>query len=102
MESFSRAPKCSAEEIEPEQSYPSSYHLPCPPPCLYGLNAISLPASMMAVTASGAFAGGGAGAPLLSVAFWTWTYEDPPDGGCAMVVASVPSVAAGSVVSPAR
>src|SRR3954449_10721541 len=58
----------SAKETEPEQSEPLSSHLPWPPPYLYGLLAIWLPAAMICTTCGGAPAGATASPSLPTVA----------------------------------
>src|SRR3954463_9041704 len=69
----------STNETEPEQSYPLSFHLPCPPPQMYGVRAMPLPASMICLTASGASSGGRA-TPLPS-AIALSTALLPPEAG---------------------
>src|SRR5687767_9432636 len=63
---LTRPAPCSAYDTEPEQSYPESLQLPWPPPYLYGFVAISLPASMTCLTASGA-SGGATARPSLVI-----------------------------------
>src|SRR4051794_29243191 len=48
-----------AYDSEPEQSYPESSQRPWPPPYLYGLVAMRLPAATIALTTGGAEAGAG-------------------------------------------
>src|SRR3954463_5098779 len=67
----------STNETEPEQSYPLSSHLPWPPPQMYGVRAMPLPASMICLTASGASSGGSA-TPLPRAIACETAFE-PPD-----------------------
>src|SRR3954467_6029298 len=55
----------NANDTDPEQSSPVSRKRPWPPPHLYGVRAIALPASMILSTSAGASSGGSA-TPLSS------------------------------------
>src|SRR3954467_2215413 len=60
----------NANDTDPEQSYPLSRKRPWPPPHLYGVRAIALPASMIFSTSVGASSGGGAAPFAGAVALW--------------------------------
>src|SRR3954453_5938264 len=82
--SSSRPAPCSAKETEPEQSEPVSFQLPWPPPYLYGLLAIWLPAAMMACTCGGAPAGATARPSAPTVALRPLVTAGAGGGGAAV------------------
>src|SRR6187200_2513623 len=49
----SRPPPRRAYDTDPEQSYPVSFHCPCPPPYLYGMWAMRFAAAMIRWTIAG-------------------------------------------------
>src|SRR3954463_9214722 len=89
----------STNETEPEQSYPLSSHLPWPPPQMYGVRAMPLPAWIICLTASGASSGGSA-TPLPS-AIASVRELEPPLAGCAPWMALV-AARVGFASSPVR